>query len=94
MNRCDVSVVPCPTYDPAGCRAALAAVLAPLGGLDWVRPGMRVAVKANLVAGGKPESAVTTHPALLGALASMLRQRGAEPVIGDSPGGLYTDPWV
>ena len=39
----DVSVVPCPSYDPAVCRAALEAVLAPLGGLDWVRPGMRIA---------------------------------------------------
>ena len=94
MAPCDVSVVPCRSYEPAACRAALEAVLAPLGGLDWVRPGMRVAIKANLVAGGKPESAVTTHPALLGALAELLRARGAVPVIGDSPGGLFTAAWV
>lgn len=86
----DVSVVPCPSYDPAVCRAALEAVLAPLGGLDWVRPGMRIAVKANLVAAMRPEKAATTHPVLLAELTKLLTARGASVVIGDSPSGLYT----
>ncbi len=86
----DVSVVPCPSYDPAVCRAALEAVLAPLGGLDWVRPGMRIAVKANLVTAMRPEKAATTHPVLLAELTKLLTARGASVVIGDSPSGLYT----
>ena len=90
----DVSVAACGTYAPADCRRALEEVLEPLGGLAWVKPGMRVAVKANLVAGMAPERAATTHPALLLALTQLLRERGAHVVIGDSPGGLYTAAFV
>lgn len=90
----DVSVAACGTYAPADCRRTLEEVLEPLGGLAWVKPGMRVAVKANLVAGMAPERAATTHPALLLALTQLLRERGAHVVIGDSPGGLYTAAFV
>ena len=55
---------------------------------------MHVAVKANLVAPMKPESAATTHPALLSALADMLTERGAEVVIGDSPGGPFSGAYL
>lgn len=89
MNPNLVSVAPCKDYDRETCEAALLAVLEPLGGLDWVRPGMRIGIKANLVAGAKPEKAVTTHPALLAALTRLLKARGASAVIGDSPGNLY-----
>ena len=40
----------------------------------------------------KPEKAATTHPALLAALTQMLRERGANVVIGDSPGGTFAAP--
>lgn len=85
----EVSIVRCESYGQAHCDRALREVLEPLGGLEWVKPGMRIAVKANLVAAMKPEKAATTHPALLAALTRLLRARGAEVVIGDSPGGLY-----
>lgn len=84
-----VSVVPCASYDESVVRAALRELLAPIGGLEWVTPGMRVAIKANLVSMMKPDAAATTHPALLCALVEMLIARGASVVIGDSPGGLY-----
>ena len=90
----DVAIAPCADYTPALCRAALEKVIAAVGGLDWVRPGMRIGIKANLVSMMKPESAATTHPELLKALVEMLKERGAEPVIGDSPGGLYTAAYV
>ena len=90
----DVAIVPCKTYDHEACLSALRRVLAPFGGLDWVRPGMRIAVKANLVSMLKPEAAATTHPALLCALAQLLRERGAEVIVGDSPGGLYNAAYV
>ena len=89
-----VSVVSCRSYDPAECRRALADVLAPLGGLDFVSPGMTVGIKANLVSFMKPEAAATTHPVLLTALTEMLVERGAKVIIGDSPGGLYTAAYV
>ena len=72
----NVSIVPCPNYEPETARRALAAVLEPLGGLDWVKPGMKIAVKANLVARMKPETAAATHPALVTELCRMLTERG------------------
>ena len=69
---------------------ALEQALAPFGGLDWVKDGMRVVIKVNLVSAMKPEQAATTHPALLCELTKMLRARGASVLLGDSPGGLYT----
>ena len=88
----DVSIVRCADYSEETCERALREVLVPFGGLDWVRPGMRVVIKANLVSAMKPEKAATTHPALLAALTRMLRERGANVVIGDSPGGTFAAP--
>lgn len=90
----DVVITGCADYREDTARAALERVLAPLGGLDWVRPGMTVAIKANLVSFLKPERAATTHPALICALVRMLTERGADAVVGDSPGGLYTAAFV
>ena len=53
---------------------------------------MKVALKVNLVSGGKPDSAVVPHPKFVSALCRLLVARGAEVVVGDSPGGLYTAP--
>lgn len=90
----DVSIVKCESYAPEVCARALAEALAPFGGLDWVQPGMRIVIKANLVSAMKPEAAATTHPALLRALTQALQARGAAVVIGDSPGGLYNEAFL
>lgn len=90
----DVVIVGCADYGVNTVRAALEQVLAPLGGLDWVVPGMKIAVKANLVTFLKPEKAATTHPALICELVRMLAERGADVIVGDSPGGLYTAAFV
>ncbi|MBR6654888.1 MAG: DUF362 domain-containing protein, partial [Oscillospiraceae bacterium] len=92
MNNYDVSIVPCADYEQA--ESALAQVLAPIGGLDWVQPGMKVAVKVNLVTAMKPDTAGTTHPALVCALTKLLKKRGAEVIIGDSPGGIYSSVYL
>ena len=84
-----VIVRPCAGYGEAEVRQALEAALAPLGGLGWVQPGMKIALKANLITALKPEAAATTHPALLGALTELLLERGAVVTIGDSPGGVF-----
>ncbi len=89
-----VSVVPCDNYDPEQAETALRQALQPLGGLDWVTPGMTVAVKANLVTFLKPEAAATTHPVLLCALVKLLKEKGARVIVGDSPGGLYTKVYL
>ena len=89
-----VSVIPLGEYTPESARAALEALLAPLGGLSFVKEGTRVVIKANMVSAMKPEEAATTHPVLLSALCDMLAERGAEVVVGDSPGGIYTPAFV
>ena len=85
-----VSVVRLDDYDPKKAREALERLLLPIGGLDFVKPGMKVGIKVNLVSAMKPDAAATTHPAVVGALCEMLTERGAEVIIGDSPGGPFT----
>ncbi len=95
MNEKEYSapaLVPCPDYAPETVRRALEAAIEASGGLDWVKPGMRVGVKLNLCAAKKPEAAATTHPVLASELTRLLRERGAEVVLGDSPGGPYVAP--
>ncbi len=91
---CDVSVVPCGSYDEQEVESALRAVLESIDGLAFVQPGMHVAVKLNLVAPMKPDTAATVHPALVCALVKLLRERGAEVVLGDSPGGVYSAAYL
>ncbi len=90
----DVSIVPCESYDDGEVEAALRAVLEPIDGLSFVQPGMRVAVKLNLVTAMKPDSAATVHPSVVCALVKLLRERGAEVVLGDSPGGVYSAAYL
>ena len=85
----DVTIVPCLDYSSRNVEQALESALSPFGGLEWVTPGMRVAIKVNLVTAMRPERSATTHPQLICAFTRMLTQRGAQVVVGDSPGGLY-----
>ena len=91
MNRnWDAAFAACKSYEEAEVSAALQAAIDAAGGLDWVTPGMRVALKLNLVSAMKPEQAATVHPAVVCALVKLLTARGAHVILGDSPGGLYT----
>lgn len=90
----NISITACGDYSPEHLDAALAAVLEPLGGLDWVQSGMTIAIKTNLVSRMSPESAAVTHPEAVAALTRMLVSRGARVIVGDSPGGPYTAAWV
>lgn len=93
MDR-KVSVTYCAEYEIITAEDALKRLLMPLGGLGWVKKGMRIAVKANLLGMHKPEAAATTHPVLICALSKMLAEKGASVVVGDSPGGLYTKSFL
>lgn len=89
-----VSVVKCDSYEQKSVMTALENVLRPIGGLDWVKVGMTIAIKANLVTFLHPDRAATTHPALLCGLVKMLKSRGARVIVGDSPGGLFNSLYV
>ncbi len=90
----DVVLAACPDYQEDTVERALLQALEPLGGLNWVKPGMKIALKPNLVSFLKPERAATTHPSLLCVLTRLLTASGAQVVVGDSPGGLYTAAYV
>ena len=82
-----VTIARCPDYDPASVGEALGRLLAPLGGMGaFVKPGERVLIKPNMLSAKPPEKAVTTHPALLGAVIGLVREAGGIPLVGDSPG--------
>jgi uncharacterized protein (DUF362 family)/Pyruvate/2-oxoacid:ferredoxin oxidoreductase delta subunit len=84
-----VSVVACDTYEIDAVRQAVTAVLAPLGGMGrFVRPGMQVLLKPNLLRASDLERAITTHPAVVQAVTELVQDAGGTVVIGDSPGGL------
>ncbi len=88
-----VAVVPLKSYED-GARAALECALDTINWKQYISPGMRVAIKANLVSAMKPDEAGTTHPTLICALVDILKEYGADVLIGDSPGGLYNSVFV
>ena len=51
----DVSVTKCNSYNSDEVKKALSEALEALGGLGWVKEGMKVAVKANLVSFMSPD---------------------------------------
>lgn len=90
MTAYTTAIVRCMDYSAAALDAALSEALDAIGGLDWVRPNMKIAVKVNLAAAKAPEFAVCTDPAAVSALCRMLVARGAQVIVGDSPPGLFT----
>lgn len=85
-----VSLHRCATYAQAEVEAALAQCLNNLGGLaSYIKPGMRVALKCNLLLPMQPHQGGTTHPSLVEALVREIQKIGAVPFIIDSPGGPY-----
>lgn len=92
FHRGRVAAVPCRDYSEEETTRACEGALSLLGGLSrFVKPGMRVGIKCNLVSAMAPEKAATTSPALLSALCRMITDLGASVVLGDSPGGVFTE---
>ena len=90
----DVSFKSCPDYEAERVYEAVRSAVGEVTDFAWLRPGMTVAVKANLVSAERPERAATTHPAVLAAVCRLISERGGSPVVGDSPGGPFTAVWV
>lgn len=86
-----VSMQHCDSYEQHRLQGALVSLLEPLGGIErFVAAGQRVLLKPNMLAGKPPEAAVTTHPALVQAVAGLVKKAGGIVLVGDSPGiGLF-----
>ncbi len=82
-----VAVVRCDGYGRDEIEAAVRRAVDLLGGTGkFVSPGQRILLKPNLLQGQEPERCVTTHPAVVAAVARLLGEHGCRVVIGDSPG--------
>ena len=92
MPEPKLSIVPCGDYTPETVRAALLAALDAVGGLDWVKPGMRIGIKLNLCAARKPEQAATTHPVMAAELTRLLRERARRSFSATAPVSR-SPPW-
>ena len=86
MEETQVYAASCPDYSQA--EGAIRALVEQMGGMGrFVRPGERIVLKANLLRAAPPESAICTHPAVVEAVARLVKEAGGTPVICDSPGG-------
>ena len=86
-NKPLVMIARCNQYLGDQVRQALIEVLEPFGGITaFVKPGQKVLLKPNLLAGVLPAEAVTTHPALVRAAVELVLESGGKAYIGDSPG--------
>lgn len=86
MEETQVYAASCPDYEQA--EACIRALVEQMGGMGrFVRPGVRIVLKANLLRAAPPESAICTHPAVVEAVARLVKEAGGTPVICDSPGG-------
>lgn len=82
-----ISLIHSPDYEPVRLRRDLIDLLEPLGGISaFVTAGERVLLKPNLLSAKNPDQAVTTHPALVRAVAELVKEAGGIVLIGDSPG--------
>ena len=83
-----VYVVRCSDYSQANQKVS--ELLDMMGGMSqFVASDEKIALKANLLLAAKPEAAVTTHPRIVSAVASMAKKQGANLFIIDSPGSGY-----
>ena len=83
-----VAMVRCSDYDTNKVHDAVKRAVDLVGGLEkFVKPGMKVLLKPNLLSARPPEDAVDTHPEVVRAVARLVKAAGCHPTLGDSPGG-------
>jgi len=87
MIRSKVILIKCDSYDEAKVRLAVKRGIDLLGGIScFAKPGEKIVLKPNLLAGDPPEKAVTTHPIVFKAVGEIFKSTGANLFYGDSPG--------
>ncbi|MHC5160820.1 MAG: DUF362 domain-containing protein [Planctomycetota bacterium] len=81
-----VAVKRCGAYDPQTVYVAICRQLELLGGADcYFQKGQRVLIKPNLIVPKGPDTPAQTHPEVIYAMARIVKEMGAYPVVGDSP---------
>lgn len=92
-ERVQVAAVECLSYDRNQVLTATRRAIELAGGLpSKLKPGAKVLVKPNLLTAKAPDAAATTHPEIVRALITVLREGGIEDIaVGDSPAGDH--PW-
>lgn len=83
-----VSIVRCTDYDSNRVFDSVKRAVDFVGGIEkFVKPGMKVLLKPNLLSAREPREAVDTHPEVVRATVRLVKEMDAEVKIGDSPGG-------
>ncbi|MBU4076457.1 MAG: DUF362 domain-containing protein [Euryarchaeota archaeon] len=84
-----VSIVKCENYEHDNVKNAIKKSLDLIGGLSkFVKPGNTVLLKVNAIIGFPAERAATTHPAVVRAMAELVKEAGGIPLVGDSSGAF------
>lgn len=87
-----VSIRECNDYIYEDIKTSFNKMIEDIGGLEkYIKRGSKVLIKLNLLMKKRPEEATTTHPLVLKALAEELLKLDCEVIVGDSPGGPYTE---
>lgn len=94
MEKSVVALIPCDSYEEEKVYAAVCAGVGALGGIEkFVGKEEKVLLKPNLLAKAPAHKAITTHPAVFGAVARLMRENGyAHVTYGDSPGSPTAAP--
>lgn len=75
-----VSIAQCTGYAYPRVLAGVRDALKPLGGMKaYVKSGDRVLLKPNLLSARQPDRCVTTHPAMVKAVAHLVQEAGGSP---------------
>ncbi len=87
MIMAEVSLIKCSGYDRDEVEEAIREAVRLLGGISsLIRPGERVLIKPNMLHPAAPDRAITTHPSVVAAVIKLVKEAGAIPLVGDSPG--------
>jgi len=92
MEKSRVSLVRCGSYNTDEVMQAVKRSVDLLGGIaNFVKPSDKVLIKPNILSARRPEDAVCTHPEVVRAVIKLVKGRGADVVVGDSPGGFINN---
>ncbi len=82
-----VAAVKASCYDKQVVGQAMQELLNELGGIsEFIKHGETVLIKPNMLEGVKKELSVTTHPEVVRSVIRQVKNVGAIPLVGDSPG--------